>query len=435
MFIAIKNNSIAKSKSLPPFFSFVYGIMDNELSFLLNEKNPLYVGNLRSGSSVLNIPVNLNGEKVLAEHILIPATTGRGKSNLTSCILWECTKKDYCGILVLDPHDEYYGRDSIGLKNHPNRDKVKYYSLNLYPGGISLKISIKQIMPHHFNGVVDWSDAQKEALNAYYRRYKENWISAIVKEPPINNFQEGTLMVIKRRIMSLLHINITSSGELKANGVFEFDSGEHTITSIISSLENSNTVIIDTSALGSSEELLVGSILANNIFKRYKHNRLIGVLQQKPVISIIIEEAPRVLGKDILEKGQNIFSTIAREGRKFKVGLIAITQMPSLIPKEILANMNTKIILGIELASERQAIIESASQDLSTDSRNIANLDKGEAIVTSNFTKFAVPIKIPLFKEHIEEDMLKNDSSKNNSRNDQNKEEAMLSFDGIKIQE
>ena len=29
----------------------------------------------------------------------------------------------------------------------------------------------------------------------------------------------------------------------------------------------------------------------------------------------------------------------------------------------------------------------------------------------------------------------KNDSSKNNSRNDQNKEEAMLSFDGIKIQE
>ena len=63
------------------------------------------------------------------------------------------------------------------------------------------------------------------------------------------------------------------------------------------------------------------------------------------VISIILEEAPRVLGKEVLEKGPNIFSTIAREGRKFRVGLIAITQLPSLIPREILANMNTKIIL------------------------------------------------------------------------------------------
>ncbi|MFH1682411.1 MAG: ATP-binding protein, partial [Candidatus Woesearchaeota archaeon] len=95
----------------------------------------------------------------------------------------------------------------------------------------------------------------------------------------------------------------------------------------------------------------------------------------------------------------NIFSTIAREGRKFKVGLVAITQLPSEIPKQVLANMNTKIILGLEMGSERQAVIESSPQDLSDDSRNIASLDKGEAIVTSVFTKFAVPIKIPLFKD------------------------------------
>jgi DNA helicase HerA-like ATPase len=104
-----------------------------------------------------------------------------------------------------------------------------------------------------------------------------------------------------------------------------------------------------------------------------------------------------VLGKEVLESGSNIFSTIAREGRKFKVGLTAITQLPSLIPREILANMNTKIILGTEMKPERQAIIESASQDLSQDDRNIASLDKGEAIIISNFVKFAMPVKIPLF--------------------------------------
>ena len=40
--------------------------------------------------------------------------------------------------------------------------------------------------------------------------------------------------------------------------------------------------------------------------------------------------------------------------------------------------MNTKIILGNELAIERGSIIQSASQDLSSDDRNIASLDKGE---------------------------------------------------------
>jgi hypothetical protein len=63
--------------------------------------------------------------------------------------------------------------------------------------------------------------------------------------------------------------------------------------------------------------------------------------------------------------------------------------------------MNTKIILGIEMQPERQAIIESASQDLSSDSRAIAALDKGEAIITSNFTRFAIPVKIPYFPEFV----------------------------------
>ena len=126
-----------------------------------------------------------------------------------------------------------------------------------------------------------------------------------------------------------------------------------------------------------------------------------GILHNKPVISIVLEEAPRVLGKEVLEAGPNIFSTIAREGRKFKVGICAITQLPSLIPREILANMNTKIILGIEMKPERQAIIESASQDLSNDDRTIASLDIGEALITSNFARFVTPINIPNFDDVV----------------------------------
>ena len=146
---------------------------------------------------------------------------------------------------------------------------------------------------------------------------------------------------------------------------------------------------------------MIGSIITTEIFNKYKNYKAEGLLDDKPVISVVLEEAPRVLGKDALERGPNVFASVAREGRKFKVGLTAITQLPSLIPRQILANINTKIVMGTEMKAERQSIIESASQDLSDDEQNIASLDIGEAIVTSNFLKFATPVKIPLFESLV----------------------------------
>ena len=192
-----------------------------------------------------------------------------------------------------------------------------------------------------------------------------------------------------------------NEGRLVFNGAFDLETGLATISSIIDELEDKKVVIVDTSTFNSATETLIGVLIATEILNRYQFHNAAGVLEQKPVISIILEEAARVLGKESLESGSNIFSTLAREGRKFKVGLIAITQLPSTIPRDILANMSTKIILGLEMGQERQAVIESAAQDLSKDDRTIASLDKGEALVTSTFTRFATPIYVPLFKDII----------------------------------
>ncbi len=397
--IVISNNNARTAKELPNFFSEVREITKEDLAFLTKPDNPLFMGNLRSGSREIDFSIFLNGTDVFSHHILIASTTGRGKSNLTSCMLWDTLDKDYCGILVLDPHDEYYGRNRIGLKDHPSSAKVIYYTpKNVPPGARTLKINLSAILPQHFRGVIDWSDAQAEALNAYYRKYRENWIDAVLLDKEIDGFQEGTLAVVKRRLYQLLDVESDGSSII-CKGVFDASAGETTIHDIVGGLEQSKTVIIDTSNFEGRIEILIGSLIATEILGKYKHYKTTGELSQKPVISIILEEAPRVLGKEVLEKGRNIFGVIAKEGRKFKVGLTAITQLPSLIPRDILANMNTKIILGLEMKPERQAIIESASQDLSDDDRSIASLDKGEAIVTSNFARFATPIKIPLFED------------------------------------
>lgn len=402
--LIIKGRNAFVSKSLPQFFSEIREVNEKDLSFLAKPKNPLFFGSLRSGSKILEVPIYLDGEKVLSHHILIAGTTGRGKSVLVSNLLWNLAGRGYCGVLVLDPHDEYYGRNKLGLKDHPCKENIAYYTAKNAPIGTNtLKINLDAIRPLHFDGVVDFSDAQRQALNLYYKEFGEKWIEAVILEKELTIgkvFKDDTMAVVKRRLLYLLDLDFVNS-QLFCNGVFQLNSGFTTISDICKHLEESRIVIIDTSSFSGSVELLIGSLIANEIFNKYRSHKMLGNLHSKPVISIVLEEAPRVLGKEILEAGPNIFSTIAREGRKFKVGLCAITQLPSLIPREILANINTKIILGIEMRPERQAVIESAAQDLSDDDRTIASLDVGEALITSNFARFVTPISIPYFEDVV----------------------------------
>lgn len=419
-----KGGYLIKSPKRPPsFFNDIRSINNDDLGFLKPEKaeKSIYLGDIRSGSTVKNdVNVNIDLIKSLTHHIFIPATTGRGKSNLVRVMLWSILDSEGAGILVLDPHNEYYG-DSVrkGLRDHPkNTEKLEYYSPDSgNQDALTLSINVKRIRPQHFSGIGGFSSAQSEAMRMFYNKYGQDWIGEIAKEKDSKilktmGIDEKTAKVLKRKIETKLGVSAVEDLSSPDEKRFVYksalfvggESGLATINIIVDSLEKGKIVIIDSSKLSDFEELFVGSIIASNIFNKYRTYNS-ELLKRKPVISIVIEEAPRVLGKDALESGMgnNIYGTIAREGRKFKLGLIAITQLASVIPRAILANMNTKIILGNEMSMERSAIIDSASQDLSDDNRIIASLDKGEAIVSSVFTKFAIPIYTPEFGKFVED--------------------------------
>ena len=299
--ITINEDNSKLCKTLPPFFSSVREITNDDLKFLTKPQNPLFIGKLRSGSKILDVDVSLPGDKIFVHHILIPGTTGRGKSVLLKVMLWNIIDKDYCGILVLDPHDEYYGRNELGLKDNAKKDNIVYYTTkNPPPGCKTLKINLKTIKPQHFNGVVDFSDPQKQALNMYYKEFGSKWIESIILERKLENavFRDDTLAVIKRRLLYLLDLEF-SQNKLSCKGAFDLQAGETTINDICNELEQSKTVIIDTSNFAGAVELLIGSLISTEILNRYKYYRINGELQKKPVISIVLEEAPRVLGKEI----------------------------------------------------------------------------------------------------------------------------------------
>ncbi|KPJ83569.1 MAG: hypothetical protein AMS17_17335, partial [Spirochaetes bacterium DG_61] len=270
------------------------------------------------------------------------------------------------------------------------------------PGSFTPVFNLKTLRYSHFNGIIDFSQVQREALQVASNNYHESWLEAIMKGQDLPGVQPITHQVLIRRLSTTLGIYLDENGEVQCStGTFSSTRGESTLSDILRKLDEGGKIIVDTSLFSDQVELLIGSIILNEALNRYKMFKQKGILDEKPVLNAIIEEAPRVLGAEAMARGSNIYTSIAREGRKFKVGLTAITQLTSLIPRSILANMNTKIILGNELKAEREAIIDSASQDLSQDDQNIASLDIGEAIITSNFTKFAVPVMVPLFENYI----------------------------------
>ncbi len=401
--VHVKDGVARIPKCLPGFFGTVDRVKKEDFHFMEEPENSLYLGRIRSGSMVLDVPVYINGKDALSHHILIPATTGRGKSNLVKVMLWNMVPREWCGILVIDPHDEYFGRNEVGIKDHPDaRNRLMYYSPNPPKGGYSLRVNISQLKPWNLRGIIDVTDAQSQAMYIFYNHHHDNWLEAILTadaEGENHGIQGVTLEVIQRKLRLALDLNMVR-GEVRAMGnIFVTHTNNDLVNDIAHALETGKKVILDTSSMSGDKELLIAGMITDEIFRRYKKYKEFGELDDKPTVSVVIEEAPRVLGD---RGGRNVFHTIAREGRKFRVGLIAITQLSSMIPREILANMNTKIILGNEMKSEREAIIGSAAQDLSKDGKNIASLDKGEALVSSIFTKFAVPIKIDLFDDVVE---------------------------------
>ncbi|MCG7841377.1 MAG: hypothetical protein MIO87_05615, partial [Methanomassiliicoccales archaeon] len=121
--------------------------------------------------------------------------------------------------------------------------------------------------------------------------------------------------------------------------------------------------------------------------------------ERSPPVLIALEEAQRVLSQS---KG-TVFSQLAREGRKFKVGLCAVSQQPKLINEEIISQFNTLFILGLADKRDRDILRNSAKQDISMLDNEIQMLMPGEALVASPFTPFAIPCRVHLYEEYLEE--------------------------------
>ena len=394
-----------KPKSLPTQFSKVVAPEPADFEFLRTKMGDLHVGQLRSGETVVDFGVGVPGRS-LATHVGIFATTGMGKSNLMKVLVGGVMQAEgRYGLVVIDPHGEYRKE----LPRHPwAADRLRTYAARNLPNTSRLKISLGELTVDDLRTAYDWSRPQEEALFELERHYGTGssdmaglaWLLPFSQLDDLPGFRDvelgarvalNTLQVIHRRARRIVDLQCISADAHVSVG-----------QSIVGELEVGRVVLVDASGLGSTEEVLVASWLARTVMDRWSTAYLEDpeVHERLPVVAVVLEEAQRVLSSGS-DRESNVFPRIAREGRKFKVGITAITQQPKLLDAELLSQFNTYFVLGLADERDRNILRSSAKQDLSASASEIQTLMPGECLIVNLEAPFAVPAKVDLWDDVV----------------------------------
>ena len=107
-----------------------------------------------------------------------------------------------------------------------------------------------------------------------------------------------------------------------------------------------------------------------------------GVGRHRPIL-IVLEEAHRYLGDSATAKTSRVaVDRVAREGRKYGVGIVLVTQRPGELPPTSLAQVGTIIALRLTNASDQSTIKAALPDGVAGLADALASLRTGEAIVS-----------------------------------------------------
>jgi len=96
----------------------------------------------------------------------------------------------------------------------------------------------------------------------------------------------------------------------------------------------------------------------------------------------------------VAEIGLRSFERVAKEGRKYGVGLVIISQRPSEVNRTVLSQCNNFISLRLSNVEDQNVIKRLLPDNLGNIADNLSLLDVGEAIVVGDATLLPSRIKI-----------------------------------------
>ncbi len=144
---------------------------------------------------------------------------------------------------------------------------------------------------------------------------------------------------------------------------------------------------------------LIGGIL-NIIYQGLFWGRELPAGGRKRPQLIVMEEAHRYLGKDGESPAREMVQRIVKEGRKFGVGAMIVSQRPSEIDDTILSQCGTFFALRLSNGSDRSKVQAALPDNLSGVIDSLPVLRTGEAIVIGEAARLPVRCRVTLPHEN-----------------------------------
>jgi DNA helicase HerA-like ATPase len=145
-------------------------------------------------------------------------------------------------------------------------------------------------------------------------------------------------------------------------------------------------------------EVLVAHVLRRSLRSRKQYVRHNDSDALSFPIFFVVEEAHILAPQNRNPNSKYWITRIAREGRKFGLGLCLVSQSPKSVDAETLSQANNMIILRL-VEPKDQRHVQTASESLSEDLvKQLPSLNIGEALVLGLMTKVPTLVKINEFK-------------------------------------
>lgn len=117
--------------------------------------------------------------------------------------------------------------------------------------------------------------------------------------------------------------------------------------------------------------------------------------RRQPLL-IVVEEAHLFVPDGQRSAAQRIVSRIAKEGRKYGVGLMLVTQRPTELDATALSQCGTMIALRLTNGADQARVKSTMPDDLAGLAAMLPSLRTGEAIVTGEAVPLPTRVRLPV---------------------------------------
>ncbi|MEE9535571.1 MAG: ATP-binding protein [Nitrosopumilaceae archaeon] len=338
-------------------------------------------------NSQIESKINLN--KTVSRHLGILAMTGMGKSNLVSLLAKRIAKLNGT-VIIFDYHNDY---------TNLNIPRINVVDAKINPRLLDAD-SLAEVLEIRENASIQHR-ILRLAFTKEVKEAKEFWNA------------------LDNQVVEIIETS-KDKKEYKYSGARvqdKIDDAQHRFVDIldpdvmdpISLIKEGRVNVLNISELSDKQanvalayylqELLKDrkeAILAKNERKRIRRN-----YRFESSIFVIIEEAHVFIPKDEETHAKYWASKIAREGRKFGLGLGVVSQRPRSIDSNVLSQMGSLAIMKI-VQEDDQRQISAAAESISKDLiEQLTSLNVGDAILVGQCVNLPSIVHIEEVKEKV----------------------------------